>query len=510
MGLFARVMRWLGWARPAPSDNGTRPRFRSKFDAAQTNDDNRRHWANADGLSAAAANSLDVRRTLRNRSRYERDNNGYLGGMARSLAYDHVGTGPMLQILADDDDETNSRIEAAFAAWAKAVHLGEKLWTMRQARAVDGEAFAVLTTTPAIADPVQLDLRLIEADQVTDPQLVSTGTNTCDGIEYDAYGNPVAYTVLRQHPGDTLRVWPAEYDRIPARNVIHWFRRDRPGQLRGVPEFTTALPLCSQQRRWTGATLTAAETAADFAAVLQTDNPAIETTPPDPFESVEIDRGLMVTLPNGAKLGQLKAEHPTTTYPDFKREIVAESARTVGMPVNVAMADSSRHNFSSAKLDHFGYRGGLRVERSHDDLNLLEPIFAAWLAEARLVPGHLPEGLDVAAKTRGWFWPGWPSMDKDEAKHDTERLANGSTNLAELYAEWGQDWRVMLRQRGREVALCRELGLPIPGETKPANEPSAMPADDAPPPQPARQPSRRRPREDDAADARHYRNGRHG
>ena len=45
--------------------------IRAKYDAAVTNADNIRHWANADGLSADAAASPDVRQTLRNRSRYE-------------------------------------------------------------------------------------------------------------------------------------------------------------------------------------------------------------------------------------------------------------------------------------------------------------------------------------------------------------------------------------------------------------------------------------------------------
>ena len=45
--------------------------LRARYDAAVTNANNRRHWANADALSADAAASPQVRRTLRNRSRYE-------------------------------------------------------------------------------------------------------------------------------------------------------------------------------------------------------------------------------------------------------------------------------------------------------------------------------------------------------------------------------------------------------------------------------------------------------
>lgn len=62
----------LGWltnlfsSKPTSSTTSRAVRIvRAKYDAAATNPDNRRHWASADGLSANAANSPDVRRVLR-------------------------------------------------------------------------------------------------------------------------------------------------------------------------------------------------------------------------------------------------------------------------------------------------------------------------------------------------------------------------------------------------------------------------------------------------------------
>jgi len=49
--------------------------LRAHYDAARTTVENARHWAMADGLSADAATTPDVRRTLRNRARYEVANN---------------------------------------------------------------------------------------------------------------------------------------------------------------------------------------------------------------------------------------------------------------------------------------------------------------------------------------------------------------------------------------------------------------------------------------------------
>jgi len=76
---------------------------RGSYDAAKTTPDNLRHWAHADALSADAAASADVRRTLRNRARYEVANNSYARGIILTLANDAVGTGPRLQLLTDSD-----------------------------------------------------------------------------------------------------------------------------------------------------------------------------------------------------------------------------------------------------------------------------------------------------------------------------------------------------------------------------------------------------------------------
>jgi capsid protein len=77
--------------------------------------------------------------------------------------------------------------------------------------------------------------------------------------------NPVEYHVLKQHPGDVAGSIPygLDYDRIPADSVIHWFRADRPGQTRGIPDITPALPLFAQLRRFTLAVKEDSETGAN-------------------------------------------------------------------------------------------------------------------------------------------------------------------------------------------------------------------------------------------------------
>ncbi|MFN9436033.1 MAG: phage portal protein, partial [Planctomycetota bacterium] len=116
------MLNWLSSLLPTRKrpQNRTRTLVRARYDAAVTNEDNRRHWANADGLSANSANSAEVRRILRNRSRYEVANNSYARGIVLTLANDTIGTGPRLQMLTEDA-EANRRIERQFHLWSKAV-----------------------------------------------------------------------------------------------------------------------------------------------------------------------------------------------------------------------------------------------------------------------------------------------------------------------------------------------------------------------------------------------------
>lgn len=442
--------------------------IKARYDAAMTTEDNRRHWAAADGLSARAANSPEVGRILRNRARYEVANNSYARGIVLTLANDTIGTGPRLQMLTPSA-EANRRIEQEFARWAKAVGLAEKLRTMRMARAQDGEAFAILTSNPRLANQVKLDLRLVEADQVTTPDSSALGANAVDGIVFDSSGNPVEYHVLRDHPDDALLAAGVQYDRLPAESVIHWFRMDRPGQVRGIPDIMPALPLFAQLRRFTLAVIAAAETAADFAGILYTDAPpGGEADAAEPFEPIELEQRALVTMPGGWKMSQLQAEQPATTYAEFKREILNEISRCLNMPFNIAAGNSSGYNYASGRLDHQTYYKSLRVEQAHLEAVVLDRVLAAWLDEAVLIPEFWPEDLGPMPEwPHQWFWDGQEHVDPaKEAAAQATRLASHTTTLAYEYARQGRDWEEALRQRAKELALMRELGL-SPTQTVP-------------------------------------------
>lgn len=417
----------------------------ARWDAVQTTDENQRHWANADGLSAKSAASPEVRRKFRNRSRYEYQNNSYCQGIVLSLANHVIGRGPRLQMLTSNK-EANRQIEYKFWKWMQRTRLASKLRTAWMSKAVDGESFLLKTTNIRPFEAVSLDVALIEADQIATPNFNLNPVGWVDGIEFDQYGNPAVYHKLKSHPGDSMAYGlPGEYDRIPASDMIHIFREDRPGQLRGVPEIAPALPLFAMLRRFTLATIAAAETAADFAAVMYTDaagSDEAESLGQDQwFDAIPIEYRAMLTLPNGWKVGQLKAEHPTTTYDMFKRAILQEITRCLNMPYNIAAGDSSSYNYSSGRLDHQTYFRSIEIAQSDLEDQVMDRLFMAWLEEASLVPGYLPDfGGTIVDIPHQWFWDAVADIDPQKSASAAEiAIGAGISSRVRAYAQQGLD-----------------------------------------------------------------------
>lgn len=473
------IRKWLGLGRQQIS---SAPRVRpgdrlvstsdlyGRWDAAGTDDDNVRHWRNADGLSADAAGSASNRAILRQRARYEcHENNCYGFGIVRTLANDLFGTGPRLEMMLDNDSD-NAEIEALWRAWADEVQLADKLRLAHAARIVDGEYFLLMTTNDALQFDAKLDLRAIECDQccspfyaATMPTVTGLGTvSQVDGITFDGAGNPVSYEFLEAHPGDPMAMYGRSVQ-VPARYVLHGFRPYRVGQRRGVSEVAPALPLFAQMRRFLQATLDAAEAAARIPFWIYTDGIAGAAQVP-PLQTLDLERNTATTMPEGWKVGQLDAKHPSTTFAMFKSELLREIARCMDIPYNLAAGDSSGYNYASGRLDHQSYFRRTSIDRVQYGL-VLDRIFAEWLREVSLVNGLLPLKLanPRVAKHR-WGWDAAPHVDPSKEAAavamlwqlglttDDEYLLSRNINPVEHFSRM----QTQLERR-------KSLGLPLPG-----------------------------------------------
>ena len=466
---------------------------RSTFNGIQARFDNARHtpdtaslFRNVDSFAVNVALDPLTRRTVRDRARYVVGNCPYAWGMLDTYATDVVGPWVTVSFPRGDVSEAlRDRVSDAFDAWALKADFWAKLKLMVRAKTTDGEAFATFYTDPTITDEtndVTLNLAVIECDRVESWTETITREDEFDGIRFDAYRHPVAYRILKYHPGDYRAIRNIKGragDWVKAANVIHYFEALRPEQVRGISDFVSMLDIPAEQKSYRSSVTETAINAASISGVLLTDlvpecyddedqpmgKCAMEVKPNTVFQ---MQRGSFITLPEGYDLKQLQAQQPTSLYPDFVRALIAEMARCLSMPVNLAMCDSSRHNFASAKLDFAIYGDKITDVRSTLVTKVLDRVFYKWLEEYAVVERIDPRSLAALRRTEWLFTERTNADVMKDASADNTRLGNATTSYATLYAKDGKDWkrevdqaideRVHILARWREQ--CKAQGLP--------------------------------------------------
>jgi lambda family phage portal protein len=438
-------------AKPEPRQ------IKATFDVAQTTADNRKHWGNADGLSARASLSPAVRRVIRLRSRYEAENNSWYSGILRTAVNHIIGNGPRLQLISNNA-QANARIELAWREWSRKIDLADTLRTVCEAYWRDGEVFVMQASRPSNY-PMVLDLRLIEADQVQSPWNHPYDDAFCDdGIKFDKSTNEIQVYVFDNHPGSNTPNSTISGEWYSSRRVLHLFRADRPGQTRGIPRATPALQILPIMRRQELATLYSAETAANFAMYLKSNSPAIDPTDsPADFAEIELTRNMLTTLPAGWDLGQVEPKQPGPQYEMFQRAALQSFCRCTNMPYSLASGSGKDSNFSSFKGDMINvWKPEVECEQSRIEWSIMEPIFSWFLEEAVFVPGLLSGLPQINQIDHRWHWPALPDIDEaSSATVAAARLAAGLSTPTQEHARRCQDWET------EAARAASDFGVPV-------------------------------------------------
>lgn len=379
----------------------------AKYEGAQNYDSMANHWLKADGLSPDSANSPEVRRVLRNRSRYEfLENSSYAVGAIQTVANDFSGSGLRIRIQNERMPKgIRNRIEQRFLEWGNEIRLRKKIWQMRVSKIIDGETFAVSFWNEQLKTPVKIDWKIIEADCVTNPLdgKSQIWDSNVDGIELNQHGLPEKYHILNFHPGggfltpsrkSSLGQW------IPAERVCHWFKPFRTWH-RGVPELTASLPLCAIARRYTHALLKCMELQASLAAVLETDLSPYQTDSKNDmfFDTFPIESGMFTALPAGQKMKQLDRVPVGPDYDAFQGALNREIFRPLCLPFNMLIGSSKDSNMASGILDAGIYTNAQRAERLSWEEDCGRKMVESWYEMGCLTKGYFSDH-EIPAKYR--------------------------------------------------------------------------------------------------------------
>lgn len=445
----------------------------ARYDAASMSQLMNKHFLNADGLDPNQSLRPSGRKLIASRARYEAANNGYAARTIKILVSDTIGSGPKINVITSNL-EAKDKITERWRIWTDTVNLRKILSMARQSKAVDGEVFLYLQKNKNIPN-FPFKIALIETNYIqdfagtTDETYPNGQLKQYDGIKLDEYGDPIGYSYI---PPTLYTSKPIILD---AKLTMQYANIERPGQIRGVSEMASTLINYNDLRRYSNAVLDASEVAACLSFMVETNLPPEDDKQTNSYPvgtTMDIYKGGGVYLPSGYTGKQLKAEQPTSTYSEYVKAKVRECAGCFGMPLNVALGDSSGYNYASGRLDHQSYHKLIRVERK-----LIEETILSRLFDLFKIYDRINNPRDYNEEVRATFmWDAFGHVDPvKEASAQAIRLGNLTANISTELAADGRDFTEMVEQRAKEIEIMTQAGLSVPAfyshQTNETNEP---------------------------------------
>ena len=524
--------RVIEWAAPQWAERRLRSRMAMAISGAYHGGKSSRRalseWKPQGG--SADTDTLDDLPDLRDRSRDLVRNAPIAGGAIATVVSNVVGTGLTLQSTIDA--EALGLSDEAASAWQGDIERRWRLWSgsidcdvTRRQTFYGLQALALRTTlesgdslvlTPMLRRPGQpaaLSLQLIEADRVCNRDFLADTPQLTGGVEMDGLGAPVAYHVLRQHPGDRRRVG-LEWDRVPAyggrtqrRNALHLYTQLRPAQTRGVPYLAAVIEPLKQLERYTDAEIMAAVVAGMFTVFVKSEGgglspldsaigPNTGSGAPTANWDGKLGNGLVIDLAAGESIETADPGRPNANFDPFVSAIIKQIGVALELPFEVLM----KHFSSSYSASRAAMLDAWRFFRNRRDWlaeQLCRPIYELWLDDAVAsgvvaAPGYIADPM-VRQAYLGARWVGDAPGSIDPAKDANaaeKRLAIGISTLAsESIAYDGVDWESKHRQQVKERRARKDGDLvqvePAPDSNEPPRferETDAQAA--APPPAP--------------------------
>jgi lambda family phage portal protein len=197
-----------------------------------------------------------------------------------------------------------------------------------------------------------LELDVLEPDYLDTSKLsfASDGFEIREGIEYDAEKRRVAYWLFPEHPGGDWSPGTRRgiSERVPAEEVLHIYRTDRPGQQRGVTWFAPVMLRLQDLDDHEDAQLMRQKIAACFAAfrVLGDGGSASAQARPAPDT---IMPGMIYDLTDGEDV-KFAAPPGVEGYDEFTRSVLRSVAAGMGLSYEALSGDLAQVNFSSARM----------------------------------------------------------------------------------------------------------------------------------------------------------------
>lgn len=311
--------------------------------------------------------------------------------------------------------------------------------------------------------PVPFQVQMLEPDylnmQFSQPQ--PGGGYRLQGIELDPIGRRVGYWMYSGHPGSLL---PGSLDTklIPATEIAHCFRADRPEQQHGATWFSPVIVRLKDFGEYEDAQLVRQKIAACFSVFRigdpDGDSTGAEDSNGEPNELPEylqaVEPGIIENLPSGADV-KFASPPGVDGYEPYSRVSIQAVSTGLEVPYELVSGDLSKVSFISGRLGRMDFKRSVETwQWSMLIPQLCEPM-GKWFLEAAEMAG-----VNVTGATFKWSPPRFEMMDPaTEIPAVRDAIRSGQQTISGAARERGEDPDVFLQEWADDAATLDRLQL---------------------------------------------------
>jgi len=310
---------------------------------------------------------------------------------------------------------------------------------------------------------IPLQIQLLEPDFLDESKtgpIGSSGNYCILGKEYDALGTCVAYWLFPEHPGE-LAGWRArsfQSRRVPASEVIHYRRRDRPSAVRGVSELAVSLMRYRDLADYLDAELIRKKMEACVVAIISSDKPDKGLGLAGSEKGVEKMRPGMIGRVGASEQVTFNNPIPSSGGGEFTRHQLHALAVGSGITYAQLTGDMSQANFASNRMGLIEFRQMVEQEQWLALVpQVLQPI-RRWWQEAAVLAG-VPVGNRAKDKMS------MPRKAQVDPLKDTltakEAIRGGGMTLSEWLREQGTTLDAYIEERRTEIDKLKTAGIVV-------------------------------------------------
>ncbi|SHG01571.1 phage portal protein, lambda family [Pseudosulfitobacter pseudonitzschiae] len=308
-----------------------------------------------------------------------------------------------------------------------------------------GEVLALRRTRPA-SDGATLPLavEILEIDHLNSTIMGWGANEVRDGIEYNDQGIATHYHIYEQHPGAASRRRTLRTHRVPASDVLHIRRIDRPGQMRGVPWLAPVMLTLGEMRDYQEAQILKQKISALLAGVVEAGDGGV----PEGASGLDaLSPGSLVYTEAGQKVS-FTTPPRVDDYNVVMRLGLWAVAMGIGITGESLSGDLSGVNFSSMRAGRLEMDKNIETWQEQILISQFCAGVGRWALEAyRLTkPGLRPLQMAWTAQRRALVDP------TKEIPAIIKKVEAGLSSLSREQRAMGLDPDTVARERAEDLA----------------------------------------------------------